>query len=312
MSFAVEGALMGAACLAAFAGGALAVRDMGAWRRAARRRRARERSLEGSLPLEGRGAIERAVVRYAMKLGDPSTGPAARSGFGARAAAKSARDAEELIKRAGLEGRVSETGLHAARLRLAGIGGAAALLLGSAISLELGVLLGLAAAAMGFALPRLVLRRLEGERARELERGLPEMLEVLALGLRSGLSFDRSFQLYSAHFPSSFAHACALAQKSWTLGLRSRDEALRELARSYRSDQLAHAVERIVRSLRFGSALAPDLEAAAAEARARRRSLVEERIAKAPVKMMVPTGALILPAMLILILGPILLELMQG
>ena len=71
-------------------------------------------------------------------------------------------------------------------------------------------------------------------------------------------------------------------------------------------------MERIVRSLRFGSTLAPDLEAAASEARARHRAQVEERVAKAPVKMMVPTGALILPAMLILVLGPVLLELMQG
>lgn len=42
------------------------------------------------------------------------------------------------------------------------------------------------------------------------------------------------------------------------------------------------------------------------------RAQVEERVAKAPVKMMVPTGTLILPAMLLLVLGPVLLELMEG
>lgn len=216
------------------------------------------------------------------------------------------------MKRAGLEGRVDEDGLRAARLRLAGMGAAAGAVVGAVISLEMGLLLAAVAAAAGLYAPTWALRRLERERALELERSLPEMLEVVALGLRSGLSFDRSFQLYSMHFPSSFARSCASAQKSWSLGLRTRDEALRELAQSYRSDQLERTAERIVRSLRFGSALAPDLEAAAAEARTRRRSQVEERVAKAPVKMMVPTGALILPAMLILILGPILLELMQG
>lgn len=39
---------------------------------------------------------------------------------------------------------------------------------------------------------------------------------------------------------------------------------------------------------------------------------LEERVAKAPVKMMMPTGALILPAMLLLVLGPVLLELANG
>ena len=312
MSLAMEGVLMGLACLSAFAAGALAARIVRSWRRSARRRTAREGPFDAGLFAEGVGAVDRAVVRYAMRLDDPARRPAARPSGAEGAALRVGGDADELVKRAGLEGRITEAGLRAARLRLAEIGALAGALVGAAVSPELGLLLGAVGAGAGLALPRLVLRRLERERARELERGLPEMLEVLALGLRSGLSFDRSFQLYSDHFPSSFAHACAVARKSWSLGLRTRDEALRELARSYSSDQLGHAVERIVRSLRFGSSLAPDLEAAAAEARARRRSLVEERIAKAPVKMMVPTGALILPAMLILIMGPILLELMQG
>ena len=312
MSPVAEGALMGIACAAAFAAGVLGMGLAGSWRAAARRRAARARALDEALPLEGAGGLERGVIRLAMRLGHPGRGAPPRAPARTPRRGRKGSSAADLVKRAGLEGRVDEDGLRAARLRLAGMGAAAGAVVGAVISLELGLLLAAVAAAAGLYAPTWALRRLERERALELERSLPEMLEVVALGLRSGLSFDRSFQLYSMHFPSSFARSCASAQKSWSLGLRTRDEALRELAQSYRSDQLERTAERIVRSLRFGSALAPDLEAAAAEARARRRSQVEERVAKAPVKMMVPTGALILPAMLILILGPILLELMQG
>lgn len=312
MSPVAEGALMGIACAAAFAAGVLGMGLAGSWRAAARRRAARARALDEALPLEGAGGLERGVIRLAMRLGHPGRGAPPRAPARTPRRGRKESSSADLVKRAGLEGRVDEDGLRAARLRLAGMGTAAGAVVGAVISLELGLLLAAVAAAAGLYAPTWALRRLERERALELERSLPEMLEVVALGLRSGLSFDRSFQLYSMHFPSSFARSCASAQKSWSLGLRTRDEALRELAQSYRSDQLERTAERIVRSLRFGSALAPDLEAAAAEARARRRSQVEERVAKAPVKMMVPTGALILPAMLILILGPILLELMQG
>lgn len=312
MSPVAEGALMGIACAAAFAAGVLGMGLAGLWRAAARRRAARARALDEALPLEGAGGLERGVIRLAMRLGHPGRGAPPRAPARTLRRGRKGSSSTDLVKRAGLEGRVDEDGLRAARLRLAGMGAAAGAVVGAVISLEMGLLLAAAAAAAGLYAPTWALRRLERERALELERSLPEMLEVVALGLRSGLSFDRSFQLYSMHFPSSFARSCASAQKSWSLGLRTRDEALRELAQSYRSDQLERTAERIVRSLRFGSALAPDLEAAAAEARARRRSQVEERVAKAPVKMMVPTGALILPAMLILILGPILLELMQG
>lgn len=312
MSPVAEGALMGIACAAAFAAGVLGMGLAGSWRAAARRRAARARALDEALPLEGAGGLERGVIRLAMRLGHPGRGAPPRAPARTPRRGRKGSSSTDLVKRAGLEGRVDEDGLRAARLRLAGMGAAASAVVGAVISLEMGLLLAAVAAAAGLYAPTWALRRLERERALELERSLPEMLEVVALGLRSGLSFDRSFQLYSMHFPSSFARSCASAQKSWSLGLRTRDEALRELAQSYRSDQLERTAERIVRSLRFGSALAPDLEAAAAEARARRRSQVEERVAKAPVKMMVPTGALILPAMLILILGPILLELMQG
>ena len=312
MSPVAEGALMGIACAAAFAAGVMGMGLAGSWRAAARRRAARVRALDEALPLEGAGGLERGVIRLAMRLGHPVRGAPPRAPARTPRRGRKGSSSTDLVKRAGLEGRVDEDGLRAARLRLAGMGAAAGAVVGAVISLEMGLLLAAVAAAAGLYAPTWALRRLERERALELERSLPEMLEVVALGLRSGLSFDRSFQLYSMHFPSSFARSCASAQKSWSLGLRTRDEALRELAQSYRSDQLERTAERIVRSLRFGSALAPDLEAAAAEARARRRSQVEERVAKAPVKMMVPTGALILPAMLILILGPILLELMQG
>ena len=312
MSPVAEGALMGIACAAAFAAGVMGMGLAGSWRAAARRRAARVRALDEALPLEGAGGLERGVIRLAMRLGHPGRGAPPRAPARTLRRGRKGSSSTDLVKRAGLEGRVDEDGLRAARLRLAGMGAAAGAVVGAVISLEMGLLLAAVAAAAGLSAPTWALRRLERERALELERSLPEMLEVVALGLRSGLSFDRSFQLYSMHFPSSFARSCASAQKTWSLGLRTRDEALRELAQSYRSDQLERTAERIVRSLRFGSALAPDLEAAAAEARARRRSQVEERVAKAPVKMMVPTGALILPAMLILILGPILLELMQG
>lgn len=219
---------------------------------------------------------------------------------------------EGLVRQAGLAGEVGRRGVDAARARFAFALGAAGAVLGSILSLEAAAALGVLAAVAGAFAPTWALRRLRDRRALELERGLPEMLEVVALGLRSGLSFDRSFQLFADHFPSTFAQACRSAQRSWSLGLLTRDEALRGLSGSYDSDQLARAVGRISRSLRFGSSLAPDLEAAAAEARARRRAKVEERVAKAPVKMMVPTGVFILPAMLLLVLGPILLELMQG
>ena len=133
-----------------------------------------------------------------------------------------------------------------------------------------------------------------------------------ALGVRSGLSFDRSLQLYTGHFDDGLARECAAAQRSWEAGLATRQDALRALAQGYDNPLFSRTVSAIIRSLRFGTSLGEVLEQSAEQARAARKAQVEERVAKAPVKMMIPTGTLILPAMLLLVLGPVLLELMEG
>ena len=64
--------------------------------------------------------------------------------------------------------------------------------------------------------------------------------------------------------------------------------------------------------MRFGAPPAESLEVLAIEARQGHKAYVQEKVMKAPVKMMLPVGTLILPSMLILVLGPVLLDLMQG
>ena len=199
-----------------------------------------------------------------------------------------------------------------ARTRLTIAGALAGALVGVFFSVEMAAILGLASALFCRTAPGRDMERERRDRAVGAERHLSEMLEVVALGLRSGLTFDRSFELYGSHFENEFAQSCAKTHRRWSLGLTTREEALRDLAASYDCPGLVRVVDSIVRSLRFGSALSDILEEAASQSRATYRTALEERVAKAPVKMMLPTGTLILPAMLLLVMGPILLELAAG
>ena len=213
---------------------------------------------------------------------------------------------------AGCSKDISVSAYMEARVRFACVGLAVGVLVGALFSIELSMMLGLAGAVVGASAPRRALARAKRKRSVEAERCLSEMLEVVVLGLRSGLSFDLSFALYGEHFEGGFATSCARAYRRWSLGLTTREEALRELAASYDCAQLARVVDGVVRSLRLGTALTGTLEEAAEQSRASYRTMLEERVAKAPVKMMLPTGTLILPAMLMLVMGPILLELAGG
>lgn len=211
---------------------------------------------------------------------------------------------------AGLGGRVSDQGFWDCSL-LSGLGLAAAgFCLGACFSPELGIVGLLGGFCLGFRIPGALVRKRVRERADDLERSLSEMLEVVALGLRSGLAFEKSLGLYSSHFECPLARSLRGAQAQWSYGLVPREEALRTLAASYDSLLFGRVVESIIRSVRFGSSLADNLDESAGEARAHYRTNRQESVAKAPVKMMLPTSTLILPAMLIMVLGPVLLELM--
>jgi tight adherence protein C len=59
-------------------------------------------------------------------------------------------------------------------------------------------------------------------------------------------------------------------------------------------------------ALAFGSPLASILGQQASAIREEQRMQMEEQIEKVPVKMLVPMGTLIVPAMLLAILGPLL------
>lgn len=219
---------------------------------------------------------------------------------------------EELIVKAGLEGVLTWEDYRRARTRLAAMGCITGLLVGCVASSILMII----GATVGFIWGLTALKRAlhEESRARAFvaERHLSQMIEVIVLGLKSGMSFDRALSLYHQRFSGSLSSAMALAQGQWAHGLIERSAGLRSVARSYDSPLFGRLSESVIRSLRFGTSLADNLAVLAIEARAVRKAKLEEKVAKAPVKMLLPVGGLILPAMLILIMGPILLDLMAG
>lgn len=161
----------------------------------------------------------------------------------------------------------------------------------------------------GRAIPAVLRRLAEGDaderrRARCAEE-LPELLDVLTLGLTAGLSFDMALELCCERTPGVLAEALRGTSVSWQLGLQTRVEALRGLAEELRSPAMGRFAETVAESLEFGSPLAQALERQADAIRDERRAEAEERIEKAPVKLLFPLGTLIVPAMLLSILGPL-------
>lgn len=140
---------------------------------------------------------------------------------------------------------------------------------------------------------------------------LPDLIDVVALGMSAGISFDAALAIYCEKYDTRLSTQIADAMRSWGLGLATRSDALHELAHRLGLPAFTTFVDTATESLAFGAPLARSLSEQSQAVRRQRRSDVEERIEKAPVKMLVPTGTLILPAMLLAVLGPLLASLGQ-
>lgn len=142
--------------------------------------------------------------------------------------------------------------------------------------------------------------------AESCNKDIPELLDIVSLGLSAGLSFDASLGLYCAHSNTRLSDEFRKTMSSWQMGLKSRSQALDDLAQFIGGASLKRFCASVSEALLFGTPLAATLEQQADVMREEQRTLSQERIEEVPVRMLIPLGTLIVPAMLLAILGPLL------
>lgn len=133
-----------------------------------------------------------------------------------------------------------------------------------------------------------------------------EMIDLVCLGLSAGLSFDASLALYCRERDTKLARRMEQACMSWQIGMQTREEALMDAAADLELRALESFATAVTQALALGAPLASTLSDQSAECRAAHRAEVERNIERAPVKILIPTGTLILPALLLSIIGPLL------
>ena len=159
-------------------------------------------------------------------------------------------------------------------------------------------------------------QRLEARRAERLRESclldLPEMLDILSLALGAGLAFDQAFEWYLDRSDTPLAAEFRRAEQAYQVGMVSRLRAFEDVADSLQEEAVLRFVATLRQAFTLGAPLAPALDTLSRETRRYRASRLEERIAKTPVKLLVPLGACIVPAVLILLMGPIMTQVMSG
>ncbi|MBG0787185.1 MAG: type II secretion system F family protein [Anaerolineaceae bacterium] len=137
----------------------------------------------------------------------------------------------------------------------------------------------------------------------EIQRGLPDALDMLSVCASAGLAFDQSLLKISGYWDTDLGHEIKRVTKEMEMGI-SRATALRNMSTRLDVDDLSRFVAIIIQAEKVGMSYADVLHSQALQMRVQRQFRAREIANKLPGKMLFPIALLIFPAMLAVILGP--------
>lgn len=164
--------------------------------------------------------------------------------------------------------------------------------------------------AMGYYLPRAALAQRVRHRRLRIFRELPDTLDLLTVCLKAGLSFDTALYRVCREL-SNIAPVLSAEFALFFLEIRGgieREQALTHLYQRNPSDELKNVAAVIAQSARSGTDIAGALKTYTENMRTERRQKAEEEAGKLSTKMTLPLVLFILPALILIILGPTIIN----
>ena len=176
-----------------------------------------------------------------------------------------------------------------------------ALLLGASAPVVIAVLA--VGAVAGFFLPNLLLLDLVQRRSQQIQRDLPNALDMLTISVEAGLSFDAALAQVARNTEGPLAAEFARVLQEMQIGM-GRTAAIRAMGERSAVPDLKSFATAMVQADEFGIPIAEVLRVQAKEMRVKRRQRAEERAQKIPVKILFPLIFCVMPAIFVVLLGP--------
>jgi tight adherence protein C len=151
--------------------------------------------------------------------------------------------------------------------------------------------------------PAVFVRGRAQRRMDDIDRDLPELIDVLTATMEAGLGFAGSLQMVADHFSGPLGQELRLTFQEQRMGL-STEDALNHLLERCDTPSVRAFVRAVLQGEALGVSIATMMRNLASETRKRRRQNAHTRIQKAPVKLLFPLVFLIFPALLIVLLYP--------
>ena len=172
---------------------------------------------------------------------------------------------------------------------------------------------GVIGAALGYYLPRYVLRKKILGRQRRITWGLADAMDLMVVAVEAGLSLNASLNRVSEELKvlhPDLHYEMDLVNLEIRVG-RSREEALRNLSERTGVDDIRSFVALLIQADRYGSSIAKAVRIFAESLRTKRRQRAEQASQKAALKLLFPLTMFLFPVILLVVLGPAVLNLID-
>ena len=175
------------------------------------------------------------------------------------------------------------------------------------------VMVGILFGAIGVLIPRVWLIQVTMNRRKEIKRYLPDTIDLFVVAMEAGLSFDSALVRIGEEQRRVSTHISRelLFTNQEILVGKAKEEALRGLSKRCGITEMDSLVRAILQSNKLGTSLVKTFRVQSDTLRKKRKQEIRSKILKTPVKLLFPLLFFILPALMIIILTPSLVQIFK-
>ncbi|HAN10742.1 MAG TPA: secretion system protein [Clostridiales bacterium] len=162
-----------------------------------------------------------------------------------------------------------------------------------------------------YALPNLFLEQIIQKRKKQIEKELPDVLDLLTVSVEAGLSFDNSILKLTDKMKGVLIDEFSKYIAEMKIG-KTRKEALQGMQRRIDVDDVTTFTGALIQAYELGISISNVVKIQSKQMREKRRQRAQEIAMKAPVKMLFPLIFFIFPSIFIILLGPAVLRMIKA
>ena len=167
---------------------------------------------------------------------------------------------------------------------------------------------------LGYIVPSFLVKSRITRRQKEMQRALPDALDLLVVCVEAGLGLNQALVRVSEEIERLspvLSEQLALVNLEIRAGT-PRDEAFRNMGDRTGMEDIRSLMAMLIQTDRFGTSVATALRVHADTMRTKRRQRAEEAAAKTTIKLVFPLVLFIFPAMFVVILGSAIIQIYEA